>query len=220
MGPDSRWLSVVPPGAQTALVLVHGYADWTPERVGKSTGFVLGTDDVRATYGQLRDRGVHFTSEPEERPWGTYAEFEDQDGNGYVLVQGALRLRTEREASGTMGVTRVKIVSIPVAHQDRAQAFSVDVLGFEVRSDNPMGEGQRWVEVAPPGAPTSLTPVTWFPAMAPGGVKGLVLECEDIQATCGGPPARGVTFGGPIQKEFWGTFATFDPGGNGWVLAQ
>src|SRR5689334_20695741 len=69
MGPDSRWLSVVPPGAQTALVLVHGYADWTPERVGKSTGIVLGTDDIRATYEQLRDRGVHFTSEPEEQPW-------------------------------------------------------------------------------------------------------------------------------------------------------
>ena len=43
--------------------------------------------DAQATYENLRDRGVTFSEPPTAQPWGMIqALFEDQDGNGYVLV--------------------------------------------------------------------------------------------------------------------------------------
>jgi lactoylglutathione lyase len=53
-------------------------------------------------------------------------------------------------------ITDVRTVGIPTNDQDRAVGFYVDTLGFEVRLDVPMGEGARWIEVAPPGATTSI----------------------------------------------------------------
>jgi len=55
-----------------------------------------------------------------------------------------------------MTVTRIGTVVVPVADQDRALAFYRDALGFEVRIDGTFGDGERWLEVAPPGAATSL----------------------------------------------------------------
>ena len=120
-----------------------------------------------------------------------------------------------------MALTHVRVISVPVADQDRAKRFYVDVLGFEVRLEAPFEGGQRWVEVAPPGAETSLTLVTWFPAMPPGSLTGLVLGCDDIDATYAQLAERGVPFAGPIEDAPWGRFTTFDdPDGNDWVLAQ
>ena len=115
----------------------------------------------------------------------------------------------------------LQIVSVPVTDQERSKTFYVDTLGFELRRDNPMGPDQRWIEVAPKGGQTSVTLVTWFETMPPGCVKGLVLATDDIQSTYDELAARGVKFAGPIQREFWGTFAEFDdPDGNGWVVMQ
>ena len=123
-----------------------------------------------------------------------------------------------------MAITAVRVVSVPVSDQDRAKDFWVNKVGFELRNDTPMGEGQggpRWVEVAPKGAVTSLTLVTWFPSMPAGSLTGLVIECDDIRASYDELIARGVQFNGPIEEQFWGTFATFqDPDGNSFVLAQ
>lgn len=59
-------------------------------------------------------------------------------------------------ASPTVRLTAVGTVFAPVADQDRAIAFYVDVLGFELRVDVPYGGGHRWVEVAPPGSPLAI----------------------------------------------------------------
>jgi catechol 2,3-dioxygenase-like lactoylglutathione lyase family enzyme len=64
-------------------------------------------------------------------------------------------------------VTRVGSVGVPVEDQERALAFYTGVLGFEVRRDVPFGD-TRWIEVAPPGAQTSVALV---PAGLPGGVR-------------------------------------------------
>ena len=53
-------------------------------------------------------------------------------------------------------VTGISTVGIPVVDQDRALRFYVETLGFDVRRDIPIGDGARWVEVAPPGADVSL----------------------------------------------------------------
>ena len=83
-----------------------------------------------------------------------------------------------------------------------------------------MGEGQRWVQLAPAAGETSITLVTWFPNMQPGGVTGLVLETDDVEADHAELRSRGVNIT-PLENAPWGRFATFtDPDGNGWVLQQ
>lgn len=86
MGNGMRWLTVELPGTQTGIVLAKGYGSGNP--VGSFTGLVLASDDIQATYEELSAKGVHFTEAPTRQPWGMMqALFEDQDGNGYVLVQ-------------------------------------------------------------------------------------------------------------------------------------
>ena len=53
-------------------------------------------------------------------------------------------------------ITDVRTIGITVTNQDEALAFFVDILGFEKRLDAPISARMRWVEVAPPGATTSI----------------------------------------------------------------
>jgi catechol 2,3-dioxygenase-like lactoylglutathione lyase family enzyme len=119
-----------------------------------------------------------------------------------------------------MHVRRIAIVSVPVSDQEAAKRFYTDMLGFSTVRDNPMGPDQRWVQVAPPGAETSVTLVTWFPAMRPGSITGLVLETDDVAADHARLRSRGVVIS-DLAEVPWGRYATFtDPDGNGWVLQQ
>ena len=56
----------------------------------------------------------------------------------------------------TTTLTDVRCVAVPVRDQDAALAFYVDRLGFEKRLDAPISDTMRWIEVAPPGAATSI----------------------------------------------------------------
>jgi catechol 2,3-dioxygenase-like lactoylglutathione lyase family enzyme len=53
-------------------------------------------------------------------------------------------------------ITRIGTVLVPVADQGRALRFFTETLGFETRIDGEFGGGERWIEVAPPGAETTL----------------------------------------------------------------
>jgi catechol 2,3-dioxygenase-like lactoylglutathione lyase family enzyme len=118
-----------------------------------------------------------------------------------------------------MTISKVQLFSIPVSDQDRAKAFYVDTLGFELVSDTAMGPDMRWVMVSPPGAQTAITLVTWFPSMPAGSLKGLVLETDDLDADVAALRERGVEIPGGIEDQSWGRFVTFeDPDGNGIVL--
>jgi len=117
-----------------------------------------------------------------------------------------------------MRINHIGIVSIPVADQARALAFYRDTLGFEVLRDSPMGPDQRWIMMAPPGAQTAITLVTWFASMPPGSVQGLLLNTLDIDHDHAELRANGVDIS-PIAEEHWGRYAMFkDPDGNGFVL--
>src|SRR5215469_2959878 len=120
-----------------------------------------------------------------------------------------------------MTIRHLALVSLPVADQDRSIAFFQDKLGFEVRRDAQMGSGgSRWVEIAPPGAQTSITLVTWFEKMPPGCVQGLVLNTSDI----GTVRARLERLGVPsseVKSAPWGRYLTLnDPDANGLVIVQ
>lgn len=118
-----------------------------------------------------------------------------------------------------MTITHIQLLSVPVTDQDRAKSFYVDRLGFDLVNDNKVGPAQRWVQVAPKGASTSITLVTWFDTMPAGSLKGLVLETDDLDGDVAALTGRGVSIKGGIQQAPWGRYVTFDdPDGNGIVL--
>jgi len=57
-------------------------------------------------------------------------------------------------------ITQLGRVMAPVSDQDEAIAFYTSRLGFSLAADIPYGDGERWVEVAPPsgGAAVALVP--------------------------------------------------------------
>jgi catechol 2,3-dioxygenase-like lactoylglutathione lyase family enzyme len=115
-------------------------------------------------------------------------------------------------------ITRVQILSVPVSDQDRSLEFYVGVLGFELLRDDPMGPEMRWVQIAPKGAQTTIVLVTWFDTMAPGSLKGLLLETDSLEEDI--ERLRGASVEvGAIQQEAWGRYVMFDdPDGNGVIL--
>ena len=96
---DFRWLTVGPPGQEdVAIVLMaipgppvmdESTADQVRDLMGKGfAGTVfLTTDDVRADYEELKSRGVEFTDELQERPYGIDSGFRDPSGNALRLTQ-------------------------------------------------------------------------------------------------------------------------------------
>ncbi len=118
-----------------------------------------------------------------------------------------------------MSVTRVQLFSIPVTDQDRARDFYVNALGMELVREMPMGPGQRWVQVRPKGAETSITLVTWFDSMPAGSVTGVVLETDDLDAEIARLRGLGVDMDGPVRNQAWGSSAVVrDPDGNRLVI--
>ncbi|MGA2123393.1 MAG: VOC family protein [Acidimicrobiales bacterium] len=116
-----------------------------------------------------------------------------------------------------MPITDIGIVSVPVTDQDRAVAFYAGVLGFDVINDSPMGPDMRWVQLAPPGATTTITLVTWLEKLKPGSCS-LLLNTDDLDGDIVKFRAVGVDIG-DVAEEFWGRYVMFeDPDGNGIIL--
>jgi catechol 2,3-dioxygenase-like lactoylglutathione lyase family enzyme len=89
-------------------------------------------------------------------------------------------------------ITGVRTVAAPVTDQDRALEFYVDTLGFEKRVEFPMGEGQRWIEVAPPGAVTTIALVPATKDRPAGVDTGVRLATTDTDADHATLRAHGV----------------------------
>ena len=94
-----RWLTVAPagqPDMAVVLMAIPGQpvmdADTAEQvRMLMGKGFAgtvfLTTDDCRASYEELKARGVDFVEPPEERPYGIDAGFRDPSGNHLRLTQ-------------------------------------------------------------------------------------------------------------------------------------
>jgi catechol 2,3-dioxygenase-like lactoylglutathione lyase family enzyme len=125
------------------------------------------------------------------------------------------------KAREAMPVQDVTVVSVPVSDQDRAKAFYVGKLGFELIRDDASVPGIRWVQVSPKKGATALTLVTWFDTMPAGSLRGLVLACDDLDAFCERLRANGVPFDSPPERQPWAIEAVCrDPDGNLLVLQQ
>lgn len=83
---------------------------------------------------------------------------------------------------GKSAITEVATVFVEVEDAERALRFYVEALGFEKRADFAYGDGDRWLEVAPPGAANALALVST--EGHPGEKEGTVcaLPTGDIDA--------------------------------------
>ena len=124
-------------------------------------------------------------------------------------------------------ITHVGSTTIFVDDQDKAVDFYVNKLGFELRSDQPMGpDGPRWIEVGPAGGQTSLVlyrPTEAMPGASTyelaksliGTFASFIFNVDDIQATYKELNGRGVEFPDPPSQQPWGWWATLmDSAGN------
>jgi len=96
---DFRWLTVGPPAQPeigVVLMAIPGppvMDTETAEQVENLTGkgfagtIFLTTDDCRASYEELKARGVEFVEQPEDRPYGIDSSFRDPSGNHIRLTQ-------------------------------------------------------------------------------------------------------------------------------------
>jgi catechol 2,3-dioxygenase-like lactoylglutathione lyase family enzyme len=119
---------------------------------------------------------------------------------------------------------RVKLVSIPVADQQRSVEFFTEKLGFRVTTDQPMGPGARWIELTPPGGGVRVVPFVPQEGMGgapPGGFGAAVFTSSDVEATYNELVERGVEFMQPYKEESWGASCIFkDPDGNAFVIGS
>ena len=119
-------------------------------------------------------------------------------------------------------ITDVRTVGIPVSDQDRALEFYVGTLGFEKRMDGTFGPGNRWVEVAPPGAATTIALVAPRPGGPTGVDTGIRLTTGDAAADHAAMLARGIDADPEIMRvDFVPPMFTFrDPDGNQLYVVQ
>ena len=116
--------------------------------------------------------------------------------------------------------------ALVVADYDEAIDFYVRKLGFELREDTDMGDGKRWVLVAPRGAETAILLARAVDdeqraaiGRQTGGRVGFFLHTDDFARDHASMLAHGVRFHEEPRHEPYGTVAVFeDLYGNRWDL--
>jgi catechol 2,3-dioxygenase-like lactoylglutathione lyase family enzyme len=126
----------------------------------------------------------------------------------------------------------LEVVIVPVSDVDRAKAFYAEQLGFHVDHDTTVSEGNRIVQLTPPGSGCSIVVGEGIvPDMAPGSLKGLQLVVPDVRAAHAELGRRGVEVGEiqvlgenftpqPDPLDNVGFVFFSDPDGNGWAVQQ
>ena len=127
---------------------------------------------------------------------------------------------------------KLELVVVPVADQDRAKAFYVDQIGWDLLVDHRAGPEFRVVQVAPPGSACAVALMR--DAASAGSVQGLHLVVNDAEVARSSLLDRGVdvttlfhfadgvqTAGPDAQRRDYGTFFSFtDPDGTGWLVQE
>lgn len=120
-------------------------------------------------------------------------------------------------------ITGLHTVGVPVTDQDRALEFYVGKLGFEKRMDAGFAEGERWIEVAPAGATTSIALVAARDGVPAGVETGIRLATEDAEGDHAALLARGVDADAEIMRMgdyVPPMFYIRDPDGNRIVIVE
>jgi catechol 2,3-dioxygenase-like lactoylglutathione lyase family enzyme len=126
----------------------------------------------------------------------------------------------------------LEVVVVPVSDVDRAKAFYAEQLGFDVDHDTVVSEGNRVVQLTPPGSGCSIVIGEGIvPDMPPGSLKGVQLVVPDLHAARDQLVERGVEVSEiqvlgenprrePDALDNVGFVFFSDPDGNGWAVQQ
>jgi catechol 2,3-dioxygenase-like lactoylglutathione lyase family enzyme len=126
----------------------------------------------------------------------------------------------------------LEVVIVPVADVDRAKAFYAQQLGFNLDHDTDLGDGNRVVQLTPPGSGCSIVLGSGVvPSMPPGSLKGLQLVVPDIRRARAELVERGVEVSEvqvlgenrqPVADPLDNVGFVFfrDPDGNEWAVQQ
>ena len=115
---------------------------------------------------------------------------------------------------------KLELVAVPVSDADRAIAFYVDKVGFQLDHDHSVNDDLRFVQLTPPGSACSIALGKGLVDSAPGSLRGLQLVVSDIHEARAEFLSRGVDVG-EVQNFPWGAFLFFsDPDGNSWAVQQ
>ncbi|MEV6284746.1 VOC family protein [Kribbella sp. NPDC051770] len=112
--------------------------------------------------------------------------------------------------------TAVSTVAVPVTDQDRALAFYVETLGFDLHMDAPVPQlNGRWIVVAPPGAATALALIPATAEVPAGTDTGIRFATSDAAAAHADLNAQGVSTSDLISWPGVPPMLNFrDPDGN------
>ncbi len=124
--------------------------------------------------------------------------------------------------SNPTNITDIHTIGVPVSDQSRSLHFYVGKLGFEKRLDAPFGVG-RWLEVAPPGAMTSIALVAAAEGEPVGVDTGIRLSTGDVDSDHAALRADGVDTDPEVMRmgDFVPPMFTFrDPDGNRLVIVE
>lgn len=110
----------------------------------------------------------------------------------------------------------ISVLKLAVVDVDRAVDFYVNKLGWEKTMDVDMGDGSRWVTIAPSGEKTSFTLTKEGASDLPAASSpGVILEVDDVFKTQEKLSKLGVEFTDDARTEPWGGWAMFkDSEGN------
>ncbi|HEX2914406.1 MAG TPA: VOC family protein [Chloroflexia bacterium] len=121
-------------------------------------------------------------------------------------------------------------ITLIVRDQQEALSFYTEKLGFDKRSDNPMGPSARWITVAAPGDDVEIVfqSPEWFEgeerankAAQVGQNPAVVFGVDDCQAVYEAWSGKGVQFASKPENTGWGVQAVaLDLYGNSLVLVQ
>ena len=123
---------------------------------------------------------------------------------------------------------RLALVALLVPDYDTAISYYTIKLGFDLLEDSDLGEGKRWVRVAPKGSGTAflLAKASDPDQIAAIGRQGggrvwLFLETDDFERDHAAFQANGVMFEEHPRRESYGAVAVFrDIFGNRWDLIE
>jgi catechol 2,3-dioxygenase-like lactoylglutathione lyase family enzyme len=120
-------------------------------------------------------------------------------------------------------VAQLGRVIVPVSDQDAAIAFYTEKLGFTVTMDIPYGEGDRWVELSPPGGGSGIAVSPGMGDFQPGRETGIALTSSDPRADHEELKGKGVQ----VDDELMGGDGTVpllfmfrDQDGNGLMIVE
>jgi catechol 2,3-dioxygenase-like lactoylglutathione lyase family enzyme len=115
---------------------------------------------------------------------------------------------------------RLELVTLPVADVDRAIAFYVDQVGFNLDYDHKVSPDLRFVQLTPRGSACSIAIGVGLTTAKPGSVVGMQVVVEDVDAARADLVEHGVE-ASEVEDYPWGRFTFFaDPDGNRWAVQQ